>query len=80
MGREGRHRRRREGSGWEGPEAHRDPLTLVRPELEAEEWVEHHVHLALAAQRHAGRHPGGGGEAGAQGMGHEAWIEFRTWA
>ena len=29
----------------------------MRPQLEAEERVEHHVHLALAAQRHAGRHP-----------------------
>ena len=52
-----RERAREKGSGREGLRAHRDPLTLVRPQLEAEERVEHHVHLALAAQRHAARHP-----------------------
>ena len=53
----GREGLREKGSGREGLGAHRDALTLVRPQLEAEERVEHHVHLALAAQRHAGRHP-----------------------
>ena len=53
----GREGLREKGSGREGLGAHRDALTLVRPQLEAKERVEHHVHLALAAQRHAGRHP-----------------------
>ena len=49
-----RERAREKGSGREALGAHRDALTLVRPQLEAEERVEHHVYLALAAQRHAG--------------------------